>query len=350
MAIFGTTPRGERVELFTLSHPSGLEARITSFGGRLVSLRVPDRGGRLADVVLGCDHLEGYLVDRAYLGAIVGRYANRIAHGRFVLGGRTCRVPANEGDHALHGGPSAFEAQVWTAADASTPGAPALRLSRLSRDGENGFPGNLAVAVTYTLTETGGLRLDYAATTDRDTVLNLTHHGYFNLKGAGQGDVLDHRLQLFAGRFTPVDRSQLPTGELRGVQGTPFDFREATPLGARIDVGDPQLEIAGGYDQNFVLDRFAPGKLALAARVSEPTTGRVLEVLTDQPGLQLYSGNQLDGSSEGKGGAVYAARSGLCLETQHFPDSPNRPAFPSTVLRAGARFVSTTVYRFGIDG
>ncbi len=342
---FGSLPSGESVELFTLRNPSGMEASITNYGARLVSLKVPDRNGNFADVVLGFDSLDGYLKPNPYFGAVVGRYGNRIAHARFVLDGATYTLAKNDGDNTLHGGLKGFDKVLWTARDASANGVPAVQLTYLSKDGEEGFPGNLNVTVTYTLTPDNALHIDYAATTDKDTVLNITNHSYFNLAGQGSGLILGHVLTLNASRFTPVDAGLIPTGELRPVDGTPLDFRKPTPIGERIDSTDPQIVLGKGYDHNFVIDRSAPG-VALAARVLDPASGRVMEVSTDQPGVQFYTGNFLDGSVTGKDGKSYPRRSALCLETQHFPDSPNQPSFPPVVLHPGDHFQSTTVFHF----
>lgn len=349
MESFGKTADGQEVQLFTLTNKNGIEAKITNFGGIIVSLKTPDRKGQLTDIVLGYDNLEGYVGDKAFFGALIGRYANRIAKGQFVLNGKTYHIPLNDGPNALHGGPNAFNKKVWTAKDVSTPSTPMLQLTYLSKDGENGFPGNLTVQVTYSLTSANELRIDYAATTDKDTVLNLTNHSYFNLKGEGQGDILQHEVRLNANKFTPVDATLIPTGELKSVQGTPFDFRKSTAVGARINMDDQQLKYGWGYDHNWVLNGMGAGQLVMAARVHEPTSGRVLEVLTDQPGVQFYSGNHLDGTIHGKGGKVYQQRAALCLETQHYPDSPNHPAFPSTELKPGQKFHSTTIYKFGVE-
>jgi aldose 1-epimerase len=338
---------GTRVAMFTLDSARGVRARIMSYGGTLISLEVPDRAGELGDVVLGFDDLAGYLGAEGYLGALIGRCANRIAGARFVLDGALHRLAAIDGENHLHGGLAGFDKVNWNATPRSTSAGPALELDYLSPHGEEGYPGNLSVRVVYTLTHDGALRIEYAATTDRDTVINLTNHTYWNLAGHGAGTILDHRLVLDAERFAAVGAGLIPTGELRPVAGTPFDFRTAAALGARIDHDDDQLRIAGGYDHSFAIDG-APGELRRAARVFEPTTGRVLEVLTTEPAIQLYSGNFLDGMC-GKAGAVYHRRSGFCLETQHHPDSPNQPAFPTTTLRAGARYTSTTVHRFLVE-
>ena len=338
---------GTCVALFTLENARGDRARIMSYGGTVTSLEVPDRAGELGDVVLGFDDLAGYLGGKGYLGALIGRHANRIAGARFALDGTVYRLAANDGENHLHGGLAGFDKAMWSALPCSTSAGPALELQYLSADGEEGYPGNLAVRVVYTLTHDGTLRIDYAATTDRDTIINLTNHTYWNLAGHGAGTILDHRVALDAERFAAIGAGLIPTGELRPVAGTPFDFRTAAPIGARIDLDDEQLRIAGGYDHSFAIDGDA-GELRRAARVVEPTTGRVLEVLTTEPAIQLYSGNFLDGM-RGKAGAVYHRRSGFCLETQHHPNSPNQPGFPPTTLRAGARYTSTTVYRFLVE-
>jgi aldose 1-epimerase len=345
---YGRTADGEVVELFTLRNAKGMVVRIATYGATVVSIEVPDRKGQGADVVLGFDTLEGYLGTHPHFGGVVGRYGNRIANGRFSLGGVEYVLARNNGENHLHGGVRGFDRAVWRGRDASTTALPAVELSYLSKDGEEGYPGNLATKVTYTLTDKNELRIDYEATTDKETVVNLTNHSYFNLAGQGAGDILGHRLVLEASRFTPVREGLIPTGELRPVEGTPFDFRKATPIGARIDAADAQLALGKGYDHNFVLDGKA-GTLSPAARVVELGTGRVMEVLTTEPGVQFYTGNFLDGSIKGKGGKTYGRRSGLCLETQHFPDSPNQPSFPSTVLKPGGRYQTTTVYRFSTE-
>ncbi len=334
---------GGSVQIYTLTNKNGVEARITNYGGRLVSLKVPDRAGSLADVVLGFDAVDGYIANAGpFFGALIGRYGNRIGRARFTLNGVEYQVDKNDGENSLHGGAHGFDKANWAARELPNGG---LELKYLSKDGEQGFPGNLTATVQYHLTDANELRIDYVATTDKTTVVNLTNHAYFNLKGAGSGDILGHLMMLNAGRFTPVDAGLIPTGELRPVAGTPFDFRRPTAIGARIDQNDEQLKLGKGYDHNWVLNRTG-GELRLAARVEEPSTGRVMEVLTTQPGVQFYTGNFLDGTAKGKGGKVYARRSGFCLETQHFPDSPNKPAFPSTTLKPGEQFRSTTVYRF----
>lgn len=339
---FGKTEDGQPVDLYTLTSKSGMEVSITNYGGTVVTLKVPDRNGKLDDVVLGYDKLEDYAAGKAYFGAIIGRYANRIAHAKFTLNGITYTLPKNDGDNHLHG---VFNKRVWSAKDISGSAGQALELTYVSKDGEDGFPGNLSVQVVYTLTDQNELKIDYSATTDKDTVLNLTNHCYFNLAGQGNGDILQHQLVIRADRFTPVDANLIPTGELRSVKGSPFDFTTATGIGARIDQDDPQLKLGRGYDHNWVLNSGTSGSLSVAAQAYEPHSGRVLEVSTTEPGLQFYTGNFLDGI-RGKQGKVYNRRYAFCLETQHFPDSPNHPAFPSTVLKPGQHFRSTTVYKF----
>jgi len=339
---FGKTEDGQQVDLYILTNKNGMQAAITNYGGTVVSLKVPDRSGKLDDVVLGYDTLDGYATGKAYIGATVGRYANRIAHASFTLDGNTYTLSKNDGDNHLHGG---FNKRVWTAKDVSGSAGQALELTYLSKDGEESFPGNLPVKVVYTLTDKNELKIDYSATTDKDTVLNLTNHAYFNLAGQGNGDVLQTQIMIQADRFTPIDQFSIPTGELRGVKGTPFDFTTATAIGARIDQDDQQLKMGNGYDHNWVLSNGTPGSLFLGAQAYDPHSGRVLEVLTTEPGIQLYTGNFLDGI-HGKDGKVYNRRNAFCLETQHFPDSPNHPKFPSTVLKPGETYRTSTVLRF----
>jgi aldose 1-epimerase len=343
---FGSTPEGRQVRIYRLTNANGLKAGIMTYGATVVSLEVPDKAGRMDDIVLGYDNLESYIKNSPYFGAIVGRYGNRIAKGRFRLGDEEYALATNNGENHLHGGVRGFDKVVWSAEPGPANDGPSLRLRYTSKDGEEGYPGTLSATVVYTLTESGELRIEYSATTDKPTVVNLTHHSYFNL--AGDGDVLGHELTIDADRFTPVDAGLIPTGELKGVAGTPFDFRKPTAIGARIGQDDPQLLLGKGYDHNFVLNRKGAGAVAVA-RLREPKSGRVVEVLTTEPGLQFYSGNFLDGSLTGKGGKVYKHRYGLCLEAQHFPDSPNQPAFPSTRLDPGQRYESTTVYRFSVE-
>jgi aldose 1-epimerase len=342
-APFGQAPDGSPAEIFTLRQPGGIEARICNYGGILVSLQAPDRDGRLDDVVLGYDHLDGYLALSPYFGAVVGRCANRIARGTFTLEGATYALAANNGPNSLHGGLKGFDKMVWQATKTGTASAPALTLNYLSKDGEEGYPGNLSVQAVYALTGDHGLRIDLTAATDKTTVVNLSQHTYFNL--AGKGDILGHQAHIDADRFTPVDSALIPTGELQPVEGTPFDFRQPAAIGARIEQDDEQLKRGHGYDHNFVLNHPA-GRLDVIARVSEPVSGRVLEVLTTEPGVQFYTGNFLDGAIKGKGGQTYYKRSGFCLEAQHFPDSPNHPAFPSITLKPGQLYRNTIIFRF----
>ncbi|MDT5271475.1 MAG: aldose 1-epimerase [Acidobacteriota bacterium] len=342
---FGSTKGGEAVEIYTLRNSRGAEARVMTYGATLVSLKVPDRAGRFDDVLLGFDQLGTYEEDTHYIGQVIGRYANRIARGRFTLGGVEYKLATNNNGNHLHGGLRGFDKVVWKARPLNAKTGSAVEMTYVSKDGEENYPGTMTVKVIYTLTEANELRLEYSATTDKDTVVNLTNHAYFNLAGQGAGDILGHLLTINADRFTPTDAGAIPTGELRAVRGTPFDFKRATAIGARINQDEEQLKFGNGYDHNFVVNGRA-GVLRLAARASEPTTGRVMEVWTTQPGVQLYTGNYLEGTADGKGGKPYRNRYGLCLETQHFPDSPNHPEFPSTVLRRGARFSSTTVYKF----
>ena len=340
---FGQTKEGVPVDLYTLRNRNGAEARISNYGGLVISLKMPDRDGRLGDVVLGYDNLADYLKDTPYFGALIGRYGNRIAKGKFTLDGRQYTLATNNYPNALHGGLKGFDKVVWDAKVLTTPEGLALQLQYVSKDGEEGYPGTLSVTAVYALTEDNALRLEFTATTDKDTVLNLTHHSYFNL--AGKGDILHHEVMIAAGRFTPVDSTLIPTGQLQRVDGTPFDFRRPMAIGARIGQEDEQLKFGGGYDHNWVVDKPA-GQLGLMARVFEPTTGRVMEVLSTEPGLQFYSGNFLNGSNKGKGGWVYQFRNGFTMEPQHYPDSPNQPSFPSVVLKPGQVFHDTIIYRF----
>jgi aldose 1-epimerase len=339
---FGTVA-GQNVEMYTLRNAHGIEVKATNYGAIITSIVTPDRSGRPGDIVLGFDTLDGYLKDPPYFGAVVGRYGNRIAKGRFTLDGRTYALATNNGPNHLHGGVKGFDKVVWKAE--LPEGKNAVVFSRRSSDGEEGYPGNLDVRITYELTDRNELVVGYRATTDKATPVNLTQHSYFNL--AGEGDVLGHQLTIAADRYTPVDSTLIPTGELAPVEGTPFDFRTSTAIGARIDQPNEQLKNGNGYDHNWVLSRKGAGR-QLAARVVEPKTGRTLEVSTTEPGLQFYSGNFLDGKITGKDGRAYQRRSGLCLETQHFPDSPNQPKFPSTILRPGATYASETVFTFGV--
>jgi aldose 1-epimerase len=342
---FGALPDGTPVELYALTGTGALAVDVATYGGAIVSLRVPDAAGAVDDVALGFDGLEGYLrPGNPYFGCLVGRYGNRIGGARFSLEGRPHALAHNDGPNHLHGGRRGFDKVVWAARPGSSAEGPTLELGYRSKDGEEGYPGALAVTVTYTLLA-DALRIDYAATTDRPTHCNLTNHAYFDLDGQGNGTILDHELLLRAERFTAIGPGLIPTGELRSVEGTAFDFRTPRRIGDRIDLSDPQLGFAGGYDHNWVLASPGPAP-ALCARVRGPRSGRVMEVLTTEPGVQFYAGNFLDGTLRGKGGKPYPRRSGLCLETQHYPDSPNRPEFPTTVLRPGERYASTTIYRF----
>ena len=342
---FGNTPYGESVDRYTLDNGGGLRVRILTYGGIVQSVETPDSGGRPGNVVLGFAELGDYVERSPYFGAVIGRFANRIRQGRFMLHGAPCQVVCNKGGNSLHGGAQGFDSHVWTATPA--PGDPAVRLERTSVDGEQGYPGELRVSVTYTVTPGNELRIDYRATTDAVTVVNLTNHSYFNLAGDGSGTALDHVLWLNAGSYTPVDEDLIPTGEILPVAGTPLDFTRPRSIGDRIREPHQQLLAARGYDHNYVLDRPYGTDLAPVARVVEPGSGRVLEVSSTEPGVQFYSGNFLDGSLVGAGGRAYRQGDAFCLETQHFPDSPNHPDFPSTVLRPGEEFSSTTVYRFG---
>ncbi|MGA2802061.1 MAG: aldose epimerase family protein [Verrucomicrobiota bacterium] len=343
-APFGKMPDGTPVEIYKLRNSNGMEARIMTYGGIVVSLKVPDKNGRLGDVVLGYDNLDGYLKNSPYFGALIGRYGNRIGGAKFTLGGRTYTLAVNDGPNSLHGGKKGFDKVVWKVMKADVgPIGPRLELVYFSKDGEGGYPGDLTVKATYTVMENNALRLDFTATTDKDTIANLTHHSYFNL--AGHGDILGHMVYINANKFTPVDSGLIPTGELQLVDGTPFDFRTPKAIGARINQDDKQLKFAKGYDHNWVINK-PMGKLALMARVTEPTTGRVLEVYSTDPGLQFYSGNFLDGTITGKGGWVYKHRNGFCMEPQHYPDSPNHPNFPSVELKPGKTYKNTIIYRF----
>jgi aldose 1-epimerase len=346
---FGRMPDGTHIDLYVLTNRNGMSASITNFGATLVSLKVPDRNGKSAGVVLGYDSLEGYINDKANFGATIGRYANRIARGRFSLNHTEFKLATNNGVNHIHGGIKGFNKAVWQAKDVSVKDESALELTYLSKDGEEGYPGNLAAKVVYALTDQNELRIDYSATTDKDTVVNLTNHSYFNLAGQDAGSILNHQLTIHASSITPVDATLIPTGEIRAVQGTPFDFRNASAIGARINQNDPQLVLGHGYDHNWILDRKAEDEKTLirAAEAFDPSSGRVLEIRTTEPGIQLYTSNFLDGV-QGKGNHVYQRRDAFCLETEHFPDSPNHPSFPSTELKPGGRYSSTTVFKFSV--
>jgi aldose 1-epimerase len=346
---FGKTPDGQPVDLYVLTSKGGAEASITNYGGAVVSLKMPDRSGKMADVVLGYDTADGYVNDKSFFGALVGRYGNRIGHAQFALDGKTYTLAKNNGENSLHGGIKGFNKAVWTAKIIPAKDGQSLELSYLSKDGEEGFPGNLKVSVIYTLTDSNALRIAYSATTDKKTVVNLTNHSYFNLAGQGSGDILGHLLMIQADKFTPVDAGLIPTGEFRDVAGTPFDFRKELAIGARIDQDEEQLKLGGGYDHNFVLRRSNDPGESLAARVLEPASGRVLEVWTTEPGVQFYTGNFLDGKTIGKGGVTYPRRSAFCLETQHYPDSPNQPKFPSVVVNPGEHYHTITTYKFSVE-
>ena len=343
---FGTTGDGTAVDVFTLRNSAGVEMRAITYGGIITSLKVPDRSGAMGDIVLGFDSLDGYLKGHPFFGAIVGRYGNRIGKGRFTLDGTSYSLATNNGPNHLHGGVRGFDKFVWQAEPMS--GRTGVVFSRTSPDGEEGYPGNLTLRVSYELTDRNELVVDYHATTDKATPVNLTQHSYFNLAGDGAGDILQHRVLINADRYTPVDGALIPTGELAPVKGTPFDFTTATPIGARIGDNNAQLKNGQGYDHNWVLNRNADG-LSLAARVVEPASGRTLEVSTTEPGIQFYTGNFLDGTLTGKGGHVYQRRNGFCMETQHFPDSPNKPNFPSTIVKPGQEYSSKTVFTLGVE-
>ena len=353
-ASFGTMPDGTSIDLFTLTNAHGVEVRVITYGAVIVSIKTPDRRGRFDDIVTGFDTLDGYLTRSRYFGAVVGRYGNRIANGRFTLDGKTYELATNNGKNHLHGGLRGFDKVVWKGSRVERDGNAGVALTYVSHDGEEGYPGTVNASVTYTLTPRDELIVDYAATTDKATPINLTNHSYFNLAGDGHGDILQHLLEIDADRYTPTDDTQIPTGELAAVEGTPFDFRKPTAIGARIDANDEQIRRGHGYDHNFVLKAWDGSAKALAervhhaARLVDPSSGRTMDVATTEPGVQFYSGNNLDGSAVGKSGHVYARRTSLCLETQHFPDSPNHANFPSTILRPGERFQSRTVFTFGV--
>lgn len=342
---FGKTSTGENIDIYTLRNLNGMETQITNYGGIVVSLLAPDRNGTFGDVVLGFSDLENYLKPHPNFGALIGRYGNRIAKGRFKLNGVEYKLAVNNGENHLHGGIKGFDKVIWTGRAIKTKAGPAVVLTYLSKDGEEGYPGNLRVRVVYTLTNNNELKIDYSAKTDKNTVTNLTHHSYFNLLGEGNGNILNHQIMINANRFVPTDEGSIPTGELRGVADTPFNFPKLTTIGARINQDDEQLKFGNGYDHTWVIDGRA-GTLRHAASAYEPFSGRLMEVWTTEPGMHLYTGNFLDGTLTGKSGKLYPRRSGFCLETQHYPDSPNQPSFPTTTLRKGATYRSTTLYRF----
>ena len=341
---YGKTLDGQEVHLYTLTNSKGLKAQVTNYGAIITSLQAPDRTGKMADVVLGHNNLQDYIKNSPYFGAIVGRYGNRIAKGRFTLDGVEYKLATNNGENHLHGGIKGFDKAVWKAEPVQESNSVGVKLTYLSKDGEEGYPGNLSCTLTYLLTNNNELKIEYLATTDKPTPVNLTHHSYFNLTGC-ERDILGHELMLNADRFTPVDAGLIPTGELRPVKETVMDFTQPTAIGARINSDYEQIKFGGGYDHNWVLSRTGKG-LSLAAKVYEPSSGRVMEVLTTEPGIQFYSGNFLDGTITGTGGIIYKHRFGFCLETQHYPDSPNKPDFPSTILRPGQKYTQTTIYKF----
>jgi aldose 1-epimerase len=348
-AAFGKTPDGTAVEIYTLRNSKGMEATIMTYGGIVTSLKVPDKNGKFDDIVLGYDNLDGYIKATPYFGALIGRYGNRIAKGKFSLDGVEYTLATNNAPNHLHGGLKGFDKVVWTVEEAEVgEHGPKLELAYLSKDREEGYPGNLKVKATYTLLEDNALQVKFKATTDKDTVCNLTHHSYFNL--AGGGDVLGHVVQINADTFTPVDSTLIPTGELVPVAGSPFDFRQPVVIGAHInETNNEQIKFSGGYDNNWVLNKKSAGELSLAARVSEPTSGRTMEVWTTSPGMQFYTGNFLDGTITGKGGWVYQFRNGFCMEPQGFPDSPNHPNFPTTELKPGEIYKNTIIYKFATE-
>ena len=339
---YGKMPDGTAVDLYTLTNAKGMQASIITYGGALVSLMVPDRAGKLGDVAVAMDDLDGMRTQDAFFGALIGRYGNRIGHAQFSLNGKNYKLPANNGVNTLHGGGNGFDKRVWKAKPGSSPDGPTLTLTYVSKDDEEGFPGTLKATVVYTLADNNELKLDYTATTDKATVVNLTNHTYFNL--AGEGDILGHEVTIAADRFTPVDEGLIPTGELKPVKGTPFDFTTATAIGARIDQDDQQLKYGKGYDHNWVLNK-SDASMTKAAEVRDPRSGRVMEVWTTEPALQFYTGNFLNGTLKGKGRS-FALRNAFCMETQHYPDSPNKPSFPSTTLEPGKTYHTTSIYRF----
>jgi aldose 1-epimerase len=341
---FGTTKEGP-VNIFTLKNQNNMEVKILDFGGTIVSIKVPDKNGVMGDVVLGFEKMDDYANNGPFLGTLIGRYGNRIAKGKFTLDGVEYTLAVNNGPNHLHGGLKGFDKVLWNAAMVDTKHGKALKLTYTSKDGEEGYPGTLNVMVTYSLTAQNGLVIQYEATTDKKTVVNLTNHAYFNLRGSG--DILDHQLMINAASYTPVDNGLIPLGTLESVKNTPFDFTTMTAIGQRIGDDNEQLKLGGGYDHNFVLNKGSE-TLSLAAEVYEPTTGRLMKVLTTQPAVQFYTGNFLDGSITGKGGMVYSKRTGFCLETQHYPDSPNQPDFPTTVLNPGEKYFEVTIYEFSV--
>jgi len=342
---FGKLSDGSEVYIYTLINTSGVEAQITNYGAIVVSLKVPDRNGKLEDVVLGYDNLEGYIADKSFFGAIVGRYGNRIAKGKFELDGKSYQLTINDGENHLHGGLIGFHKKIWTAEEVKSPEGKALKLTYKSEDGEQGYPGNVILSVTYTLTDKNELVINYEGTTDKITILNPTHHSYFNLSGNPQSTILNELLMIDADSTTPVGPGLIPTGKLESVEGSPMDFRTPTAIGLRINDDYEQLKLGQGYDHNWVLNNY-DGKLRNVVSLYDSASGRYMEVFTDQPGMQFYSGNFLDGSIKGKNGVVYNYRTGLCLEAQRYPDSPNQPQFPSATLKPGETYKQTTIYKF----
>jgi len=346
---FKGTHKGKPTALYTLKNKNGMVVQITNFGAKIVSIYVPDHDGNFADIVLGYESIKEYIDGNPYFGAICGRYANRIANGKFVIDGVTYQLPVNNGPNSLHGGPEGFNNQVFDAKGViSTPNGEQVEMLYISKDGEMGYPGTLTLKVTYSVTNNNELRLDYEATTDETTHVNICSHSFFNLAGEGNGDILKHELTINADKFTPVSDVLIPTGELKAVEGTPMDFRKPEIIGKRIDANFDQLAYGKGYDHNWVINRKKPGELTLAAVCYDPKSNRMMEVHTTQPGIQLYTGNWLDGSDKGKGGKSYGMRSALCLETQNYPDSPNKPGFPSTLLRPGEIYKHTCLHKFSI--
>ena len=346
---FGILDDGRNVQLFTLKNDRGTSVEIMDLGGVIVSLRTADATGNITDITTGFDHPQQYLSGSGYMGAIVGRYANRIANGRFSLDGKQYSLAKNNGDNAIHGGLIGFDKKFWHTVTKSKGTEASLSLTLVSKDGEEGYPGNLTAKVTYTLNDKDQLIIDYSAITDEVTVINLTQHAYFNLNGHGAGSVLDQEIMINADQYTPIDNESIPTGELASVEGTPLDFRTAKPIGADINSNHEQIRLGSGFDHNFIISHAVEGELTLAASVLSPSTGRTLNVYTDQPGMQFYTGNFLNGTLIGKEGAVYAQRNAFCLETQHYPDSPNKPNFPSTILRPGEQYATRTVFEFGVN-